>query len=283
MPIVSVDIGNSSIKLVVDHTDANNVSDVFSATDQERQVANSKLAAKVLRVEKSLEFSDKQSLLNEHFEFEADPCNWFVCSVDSEQTKQLRKWVQQDRPGDTFHVITADEIELEAVPERKRIGRDRLLSGWISHLGTGGSHPVIVADAGTAVTVDVVDTHGQFLGGLIYPGSHVCLHALSNQTDALPDLSKTQIESKDDLAPETVRLGDDTDSAILLGVHQLQVFGLIGIINQLQQQHPNAKVVITGGGIGDKLAQFPSAWTIVPNLVLLGAAALGEKKLNASD
>ena len=286
MPLVSVDIGNSSIKLSIDHETGRDLKSLFepSLSEQTPNGKSSKLS--VLRIDKSLDIEDKFELLSEHFSFETDPCHWIVCSVDSVQTEQLRKWVKKDRVSESFHVITADEIPLVTIPDRNKIGRDRLVAAWVAFVGTGRSGPVIVVDAGTAVTIDVVnvvDGKATFMGGLIMPGTKTKFRALSDATDALPDLGSADFDAANDLKLGETLLGGSTESAIVRGVHQLQVFGLTGIVEQLQRQFVDAKVVFTGGDAKRKQTFFPSHWKYVANLALLGTSVIGQSRFESAD
>jgi len=69
-----------------------------------------------------------------------------------------------------------------------RLGVDR----WVALIGArhrilarGAPRPVLVVMVGTAVTVDALDTQGNFLGGLILPGFGLMLRALEMGTAGL--------------------------------------------------------------------------------------------------
>lgn len=69
-----------------------------------------------------------------------------------------------------------------------RLGADR----WVAMIGArahvlaqGPARPLVVVMIGTAVTVDAVDTEGNFLGGLILPGHGIMLRALETGTAGL--------------------------------------------------------------------------------------------------
>lgn len=69
-----------------------------------------------------------------------------------------------------------------------RLGADR----WVAMIGArhrmmsqGAARPMVVVMIGTAVTVEAVDTHGRFLGGLILPGHGIMLRALESGTAGL--------------------------------------------------------------------------------------------------
>jgi type III pantothenate kinase len=69
-----------------------------------------------------------------------------------------------------------------------RLGSDRwvaMMGAWHRMLAQGPSRPMVVVMVGTAVTVDVVDASGKFLGGLILPGHGIMLRALETGTAGL--------------------------------------------------------------------------------------------------
>ena len=69
-----------------------------------------------------------------------------------------------------------------------RLGADRwvaMIGAWHRSLAQGAARPLVVVMVGTAVTVDAIDTHGKFLGGLILPGHGIMLRALESGTAGL--------------------------------------------------------------------------------------------------
>ncbi len=69
-----------------------------------------------------------------------------------------------------------------------RLGADRwvaMIGAWHRGLAQGTARPMVVVMVGTAVTVDAIDTHGRFLGGLILPGHGIMLRALESGTAGL--------------------------------------------------------------------------------------------------
>ena len=230
--VVAVDIGNSSIKLAVDPK------------------------ASVVRIDSSLSDKERTELLSETASELQQQRQWLVCSVDAEQTAWLKAWVSDNRPEDDFHVISADEIELEShVDDRKALGRDRLLAAWYS-ASRASAKDSIVVDAGTAVTIDVVVANKGHIGGLIFPGPHTCLSAVSSQTDALPDLT---LKPMPELSTE-VAVGTSTEPAILWGVHQLQLFGIVSMVRSLEQQYEGAAVYCCGGALEPIQHLLPDHW-----------------------
>ena len=69
-----------------------------------------------------------------------------------------------------------------------RLGADR----WVAMIGArhhmlrrGPSRPILLVMVGTAVTVEAIDQHGRYLGGLILPGHGIMLRALESGTAGL--------------------------------------------------------------------------------------------------
>ena len=69
-----------------------------------------------------------------------------------------------------------------------RLGADR----WVAMIGArhrlmsrGVHKPCVVVMVGTAVTVEAIDAHGRFLGGIILPGHGIMLRALESGTAGL--------------------------------------------------------------------------------------------------
>ena len=232
--VVAVDIGNSSIKLSVSPK------------------------AAVVRIDASLSVKERAQLVSDRTKEIDEPRQWLVCSVDKQQTAWLEAWVSHNRPEDDFHFITADDIELGSqVENREALGRDRLLASWYAAVQTGNEVDAIVVDAGTAVTIDVVVAEQGHIGGLIFPGPQTCLYAVSSHTDALPDLASKP-------TPElstVIEVGTSTEPAILLGVHQLQLFGIVAMVRSLEQKLGDASVFCCGGALEPVQHLLPSHWS----------------------
>lgn len=72
-------------------------------------------------------------------------------------------------------------------PEPATIGADRLANACGAAMQYGV--PVIVADFGTALTFDVVNRHGNYVGGVIAPGLPLMTDYLADRTALLPLIS----------------------------------------------------------------------------------------------
>lgn len=128
------------------------------------------------------------------------------------------------------------------------LGTDRIaaaVGAWMQHPG----RPLLVVDAGTAVTYDAVSADGHFLGGNIAPGMRMRLEALHRFTARLP-----RVEVPREIDYDTF-LGYDTPSAMILGA----VYGIVGAISYYRAHlSPETIVVMTGGWAAElsKLVDF---------------------------
>ena len=60
-----------------------------------------------------------------------------------------------------------------------------MIGAYHRMLSLGPPRPMVVVMVGTAVTVEAIDVHGKFLGGLILPGHGIMLRALESGTAGL--------------------------------------------------------------------------------------------------
>lgn len=131
-------------------------------------------------------------------------------------------------------------VPLDPPTLARTAGADRLAAATALLPG-----PAIAVDAGTAVTLDVVDGQGVYRGGYIAPGPAICARALGTYAEQLPLVPGARVE----LTP-----GGDTTTAIGRGVWGLCVGGVDRLVDELRAVHGPAPVVATGGWGRDWLA-----------------------------
>ena len=229
-----------------------------------------------------LDYGDEQ--FDENFRKLRSTCSadeavvWVVVSVNQNRCDQLKLLVEQTFPQDRFLVVSNEDVPLKSqVKNRELLGTDRLVAAFAASHRHAPPVPVIVIDAGTAVTIDVVtiDQIGQpvFAGGLIFPGAQASAKALHGSTDQLPDISDMDFDGGSQL------IGDDTQSSIERGVVLAQAHAVLGIVEALGRVQGNTVVHATGGGMESIVSALPAAateaWIIEPGLVLSGVACLG--------
>lgn len=114
------------------------------------------------------------------------------------------------RLGDERLTVVTSRTELPitlAYTTPLTLGLDRKAAACAA-AGLFPGSKVMVVDAGTALTIDIVDGNGVFLGGNISPGLSMRLRALHDFTAALPLVEPSQ---------ELPTIGTDTRSAIIAG------------------------------------------------------------------
>ena len=108
-----------------------------------------------------------------------------VSSVKPVWTELIRQ-IAADELDEEIHVIGQD-IALPMtlwVDEPDKVGTDRVVSAAAAY--AVAEDAVVVADFGTAITIDLVDENGVFLGGVICPGFDISAKALEENTAQLP-------------------------------------------------------------------------------------------------
>lgn len=120
---------------------------------------------------------------------------------------------------------------------KETLGKDRLAAA----VGANYLYPdtnVLVIDAGTAITYDLINKNAHYLGGNISLGIATRFKALHHFTNRLPLL---------EVKPQFPLYGRNTADAILAGVLNGIIFEVDGTIDAFRQQYPALKVLFTGG------------------------------------
>jgi type III pantothenate kinase len=132
---------------------------------------------------------------------------------------------------------------------------------------------VLVIDAGTAITFDLVTAEGEYLGGNISPGLAIRFKSLNKYTIRLPHL-----ERPDEKPP---LLGSSTKEAIQSGIVNGIILEIDGFIGAIAQHHPDLQVVLTGGDANYFEGKLKSSIFVDLNLNLIGLNRILE--YNASE
>lgn len=141
------------------------------------------------------------------------------------------------------------------------LGIDRALAGWQAHRLSGTA--VLVADAGTALSLTRVSAGGCFAGGRLLAGAGLQLRALAAATEALPALA-VPAELPTETWPQA------TEQAMAAGVLR----GLAAAVEQAwreaRREDPDCRLWLTGG---DAQALAPSLGVTPEPLLALQALA----------
>ena len=120
-----------------------------------------------------------------------------------------------------------------------------------------------MVDFGTAVTFDVVDAHGDYVGGIIAPGLAAMTEYLHEKTALLPCIEIREVNTA---------IGKTTEQAMLIGA----VHGYRGLVRELiaelkkELKVKRLSVVATGGYARLIAAKLPEIEAVEPNLTLEG-------------
>lgn len=154
------------------------------------------------------------------------------------------------------NVITLAQVPLVGLYPTLGIDRALALLGAGETLG----YPVLVIDAGTALTLTGADAECQLIGGAILPGLGLQLKSLTQDTAALPT-----IQLPTQLPP---RWAMQTASAIESGVIYTVLAGMQDFIVDWQSQFPRSQIVLTGGDSPVLLSYLQSQYPQIASHVI---------------
>ena len=186
--LLTADIGNTSITL--------------GLFDDDALIEEYRLAA-----DKDLSLEEYEVLLKSLFRnYNIDGC--IISSVVEELTKKFKTSVDNVFKIDSMILSTDINTGIKiALDNPKEAGADRIANAVGAYVLY--KHPVIVVDLGTATTFDVVDSNGDFIGGIITLGVTSQLKALNKFTSKLPRI---------EVSLSNNAIGHNTNDAILSGV-----------------------------------------------------------------
>lgn len=199
----------------------------------------------------------------------------FLAVVQRTVADQLAELLQR-RGWKSPRQLTWRDVPLEVcVDEVSRVGIDRLLNAVAVNRLRDPERPAIVADLGTAGTVDLVAADGAFEGGAILPGMMLTAQALHSGTSTLPKLDPTALSEP--IAP----LGKNTTAAMAAGIY----WGTVGSIRELierisRQCSQTPQLFVTGGAapqVQQHLALAGAPARHVPHLVLSAIRIVAEQ------
>lgn len=251
MNLIAIDIGNTKIKVAFYLNDEEKL---IKSVDGNAGDVESQLA------EILVECWDQAPLVKSAKE-PVKECLLVAGSVKPEWTGLVRDVVKEEL-GQKLQVI-GQEVPLPmetAVDDPLKVGTDRLCAAAAAYAVVESA--VVVADFGTAVTIDLVDEEGVFVGGTIAPGFDLSLSAMNTGTARLPKVDMQK--------PQQV-YGANTEEAMRAGVY----WSAVGLLETLCRKYAEQigswpQVILTGGAakvIKDD-CEFVDSW--VSDLALRG-------------
>lgn len=183
----------------------------------------------------------------------------YLASVVSSQTALWQAYPD-------VRVITLDQLPIQGV--YPTLGIDRALALWGA--GETWGWPMLVIDAGTALTLTGADANHCLVGGAILPGVGLQLQSLAQRTAGLPLVDSRYVA----LPP---RWALSTPEAIQSGVIYTLIAGIRNFIEAWRQEFPGSYITLTGGDRTLLLtylqSQFPEIAThliVDPHLIFWG-------------
>ena len=162
--------------------------------------------------------------------------------------------------------IALEDVPLQGLPPW--LGIDRALVGWRAWQQQGSA--VLVADAGTALSLTRVSADGGFAGGLISAGVALQLRALTGSTAQLPAVNLAGAE-----------MGEAwpiyTEAAMAEGCRRGVAAAIAQAWRQACRESPLTSLWLTGGdapGLMPLLEEQQLKPVLAPDLVLEAMAAL---------
>jgi pantothenate kinase, type III len=124
-----------------------------------------------------------------------------------------------------------------ATPQTLGIDRLALAAAGVHHFPNCN---VLIIDAGTCITFDVVTKNKEYLGGAIAPGIGMRLRAMHEFTSKLPLIEEQDYDNEE-------FIGNTTQSCMLSGVYCNVVQEIEGVIGLYKQRFQDLEVILTGG------------------------------------
>ncbi|MGF1586306.1 MAG: type III pantothenate kinase [Bacteroidales bacterium] len=213
--------------------------------------------SKIVNLRQSPEIGAREidSLISEFPEIN----NIILCSVrthDQDLITLLQKRIARVLVFDEDTAIPLTNLYKSA----NTLGKDRLAA----ITGANNIFPdrnVLVVDAGTAITFDLVDEFNRFVGGNISPGMTLRFRALHEFTGRLPLVSPVE---------NAGLLADNTTDAIASGVQNGIIFEMETYISRLKEKYSDLEIIFTGGDAKYFDKKLKYTIFVDPNLVFTG-------------
>ena len=234
--ILIIDIGNTQI--VFTGFD-------IASNDEEEQYQN----LFNFRIDSNLNYNDDDyknliisKVKSKSFNIEAENISKIaIVSVVTELTEKLSRICKSIFAVEPKIVEHKDFNPLESeYYNLNELGLDRLSNAYAVYKKYKES--IIVIDFGSAITFEIIDSKGIFVGGMILPGVKLNSEVLNSKTSLLPKIDLNNFPDK--------IIGKSTEECISSGIMYGTLELCKGLINQIENElgeKNNMKIVLTGG------------------------------------
>jgi len=182
-----------------------------------------------------------------------------ICSVSENISELLLSVARMVKNFIVFsHKTPVPIINVYSSP--KTLGLDRLAAA-VGAFTIFPNKNCLIVDAGTAITFDLLNNKGEYLGGAISPGLTIRYKALSHFTKKLPELEFTE---------NLEYPGKNTINSIHTGVQSGILYETEGYICNLEKYYSDLHVLVTGGDVNFLVRNLKKPIFTQPNLVAIG-------------
>jgi len=154
----------------------------------------------------------------------------------------------------TKYPFTSDYDNIQSLG----VDRRAVLAGALK---THPSTAVLIIDAGSCITYDIMDENAHHKGGAISPGRAMRYHAMHLFTDKLPFLSPVE---------KIPLIGTDTKSSMELGVELGIIAEIEAQIAAFAQEYGNFTIILTGGDAKFLNKKIKNTIFVAADLTLIG-------------
>lgn len=219
------------------------------------------------------------------FAEEPPPHKIFVSSVSDDRIATAFNLACEQHWGCSATLVKSQSKSLGLVngyADPAQLGVDRwlaALAAFKSSIETSNGYPVIVIDAGTAITVDLV-CQGRFQGGAILPGVTTLIQSLATETDKIEvdfvGLAQKGVKQNDSREIRKIEVvAKDSAAAVKAGVIASAVGGINYCVEQMSAGLNQAPEILLTGGDASLLGPLLNHQIkTMPNLVITGLALI---------
>lgn len=224
--LLTADIGNTSITL--------------GLFNQDKYINEFRLAS-----DKDLSGEEYEILLKSLFkDYSIDGC--VIASVVEELSVKFKRAV--DNVFNIKSVFVSSDINLGikiSLDNPVEVGADRIANAVAAANLYKGA--VIVIDFGTATSFDIINSKGEFVGGVIAPGINTQMKCLKHSTSKLPKI---------DVSISQNAVGHNTAEAILSGVIRGTACMVDGLVCQCEKELGEKVTLVATGGYCGLIANY---------------------------
>lgn len=193
----------------------------------------------------------------------------FVCNVAGKQLARRLSGVIGTHCNCEVHFARAEK-QACGVTNGYRHPRELGVDRWVAMIGarTTCQTSCVVVDAGTAVTIDVLDDDGQHRGGQIMPGLMLMAEVLAARTNDIVNVSGRVSKGRRGMG----LFDNSTVGAISQGVTNAIVGAIERAHRILRQEGYDPTIILTGGDAAHFRSLLEDESLYRPYLVLQGLA-----------